>query len=150
MTYPPPIHVVDISPHRLKGNACLTVVVNYLGHIESITVAVAAVMKTEAPVRDERGQTGDLGVLLGDLDGAWASQEVEIEDATEGVVLQVLPRLLGIVDEDVHAVRVEEEDPVRAPVAVLVVDGVVAVQVGIRREAPRVLRPQCAGVVGGL
>lgn len=44
------VHIVDIGPHSLEGNAGLTVIVDDFGDLESILVTVSALMETEAPV----------------------------------------------------------------------------------------------------
>ncbi len=51
---------------------------------------------------------------------AGTSQEIEVGDATKGVVLRVLAVGCGVVDLDVHAVGVQEEDAMSAQVATVV------------------------------
>lgn len=43
--HPSLVHVVDVIPHRLQGNACLTVVVDHLGHLIDIPVAISAIVE---------------------------------------------------------------------------------------------------------
>ena len=121
-----------------------------LGDLVHVPIAVAAVLETKTPVWHHGGETGDLGVLARNLDGAGAGDKVKVENAAEGVVLEVLARLGVLVDYDVHAVRVEEEDAVGAGLAVLIVNGVGAVEVGAGRGAVGIARPQRADVVGGV
>ena len=142
------VHVVDVGPHGLERDTGLAVVVDNLSHLEGIAVTIAAVVKAETPVGHHGRESGDLGVLLSNLNGAGTGHEVEVEDTTESVVLKILLTPTILVDDDVHTVGVEEEDAVAARLAVLVVDGVVAVQVGAIGSGERVLRPHCADVVG--
>ena len=106
-------------------------------------------MQTERPVRDFRRSADDISILARDL--GWvvliASQEVEVKDAANDVVLEGRAKTLRVVDLDVHAVRVGKEDTVRARLAVLKVDRVVSVQVLTLGHAIRVARPERAGVV---
>lgn len=87
-------------------------------------------------------------VLTRDLGGVFlaARQEVEIEHASDCVVLQ--RRLAAdLVDLDVDAVRVEQEHAMRASRAVLEVDGVRAVQVRALAHSVRIPVPEGAGQV---
>ena len=147
-TYPPSIHVVDIDPFRLEGDACDAVVGHYLGQLEDVAVSVPAVMKPKAPVRHHGWEPGDLGVLSRYLDRARPSNKVQVKHATEGVVLQVLAGLPLLVDLDIHAIGVEEEDAVSAALAVLEVHRVVAVQVGVLGDTVCILAPQGSDVAG--
>lgn len=141
------VHVVDVSPHGLEGDAGLGVVVDDLGDLKGILVAVATVVVTQTPVGLHGGRTGDGAVLLDGFDGGAAREEVEVEHAAEGVVLEVLGSLGVLVDHDVHAVGVEEEDGMGAGSAVVQVEWVRAVQVGVVGDAEAVLVPEGADVL---
>ena len=41
----PSVHVVDVCPHSLQGDACLAIVIDYLRNLIDITVAVSALMQ---------------------------------------------------------------------------------------------------------
>lgn len=43
--YPPSVHVVDIIPHGLQGDASPAVVLNHFGRLIDIPVAVFAVLE---------------------------------------------------------------------------------------------------------
>jgi hypothetical protein len=107
-------------------------------------------MEAQSPVRLHRRQSDDLRVLLDHLSRAGPGKEVEVEDTTHGVVLEVLARLLGVVDEDIHAVGVEQEDAVRAALALLKVQRVAAVKVRARWDGVAVAVPEGADVVRGI
>lgn len=141
------VHVVNVGPHGLEGDAGLGVVVDDLGDLKGVLVAVAAVVVAQSPVGLHGGGSGDGAVLLDGFDGGLAGEEVEVEDAAEGVVLEVLGALGVLVDHDVHAVRVYEEHAVGARRAVVQVEGVRAVQVGVVGDAEAVLVPERADVL---
>lgn len=147
---PSAVHVVNIGPHRLKGNAGLAVVVDNLGNLEGILIAVAALVEAKTPVGHHGRDLGDLGVLLGNLDRAGAGHEIEVKDASKGVILEVLTGAAVLVNDDVDAVGVEEQDTVTATLAVLVVDRVVAIKVRSVRSGVGILRPESPDVVGGV
>ncbi|KAL2278986.1 hypothetical protein FJTKL_14124 [Diaporthe vaccinii] len=128
---PAELHVIDVGPHGLQGDGGLAVVVDDLGDVVDVLIAVAALVIPKTPVRHHSRQAGDLGVLARGVQRARASDEVEVEDAAERVVL--------------------EEDAMSAGgAAVLEVDRVVSVQVGTVGNSIRVLGPQRADVVGGV
>ena len=88
-------------------------------------------MQTVAPVGVLGGQANELRVLAGDRGGVTlASREkVEVENTADDVVLEGRLLTVGLVELDVHAVGVEE-DAMCAGWAMLLVDGVRAVEVG--------------------
>lgn len=45
--YPSSTHIINIGPHSLEWDSSTTVVVNYLGDIEDILVAISAVVILE-------------------------------------------------------------------------------------------------------
>lgn len=147
---PSSVHVVDIGPHRLQRNRSHGVVVNHFSNLEGILVSVSAIVVTESPVGHHGGQAHDFGILLCNSHWGWSSDEVEVQDATKSVVLQVLVLALVVVDLDIHAIGVEEEDTMAARGPVLVVDGVVSVQVSTGWDSVGILRPESADVVGGV
>lgn len=169
----PPVHVVNVCPHGLERDVGLAVVVDDLGHVKHVLVAVSggglhvvssachtvnlrhqmrlawhlpALMEAQPPVRRHGRAARNLGVLLDDGGGRLAGKEPKVEHAAERVVLEVLAAVAGLVNDHVHAVGVEEEDAVRAAVPVLEVDGMRAVQVGARGDAVAVLVPERADV----
>ena len=103
-------------------------------------------MEPKAPIWSHGRVTRDLVVLLRDLDGGGSLEEPEVEDTAEGVVLEVLVFAVSVVDFDVHAVGVEQEDAVSAGLALFDVDGVRSVKIRSRRHRGVVV-PHCAGVV---
>ncbi|KAF5121944.1 hypothetical protein E5D57_012416 [Metarhizium anisopliae] len=135
----PPVHVVNVRPHGLERDVGPAVVVDDLGHVKHVLVAVSGVRRHGRAARN-------LGVLLDDGGGRLAGKEPKVEHAAERVVLEVLAAVAGLVNDHVHAVGVEEEDAVRPAVPVLKVDGVRAVQVGARGDAVAVLVPERADV----
>ena len=44
------VHVIDISPHRLKWNVGLAVVIHYLSHSEGVRIAVTALVEAKTPI----------------------------------------------------------------------------------------------------
>jgi len=54
-------------------------------------------------------------------------KEVEVQDPTKSVVLQVLVLAISVVDLDIHAIGIEEENTVGASGTMLKVYGVIAV-----------------------
>ena len=89
-------------------------------------------MQAESPVRIFGRQTNKLSVLASNRGGVGlaSGEEVEVKDTTDDVVLKSRLLAVGLVELDVHAVGVEQQDTVRAGLAVLLVDGVGSVEVG--------------------
>ena len=109
-------------------------------------------MEPERPVRHLRRLADNIRILAHELGrvALAAREEVEVQHAPNDVVLERRPpRLLrvGVVQLDVHPVRVQEQHPMRARRAVLEVHRMVPVQVLAVREAVRVAGPQRARVV---
>ena len=117
-------------------------------HIRTL-VTEATLMKTERPVWHLSRKSDDVCVLTGNLRrvALAAGEEVEVEHATNDVVLERRARTLSVVDLDVHTVGVSEEHAMCASRTVLEVDRVVPVQVRALRDAIRVARPKGARVV---
>ena len=108
---------------------------NHFSNLKSILISISAVVVTKTPVRHHGGQTRDFGILLRDSYWSRSSNEIEVQDTSEGVVLQVLVLAVGVVNLDIHAIGVEEEYAMAAGGPVLVVDGVVSVQVSTGRNS---------------
>ena len=70
---------------------------------------------------------GDFGVLSGDISWRRSSNEVEVQDTSNDVVLEVLTT--SVVNEDVHAIGVQQENTMRSVASVVEVDGVRSVEV---------------------
>lgn len=101
------------------------------------------------PVWHHCSLSNDFRVLLRDLDRCGAGHEVKVQDTTRQVVLQVLT--VCVIDLKVHAIGVEEEDTVGAILAAVIeVNWVGAVEVGVCRGAVGVTVPGGARVVGGV
>jgi hypothetical protein len=122
------VHVVDVSPHSLERDFSSRVIGHHACDFVDISVSISALMETKTPVGRHERKGGDLGVLLGDVAGRRTSDEVEVENTANDVVLQELLAVL-LVDEDVHAVGIEEEDTVGAALAVVKVNGVSSIEV---------------------
>lgn len=69
----------------------------------------------------------DLGVLRRDISWGRSSNEVEVQDTPDDVVLEVLT--ISVVNVDVHTVGVQQEDTVGSVASVVKVDGVRSVEV---------------------
>lgn len=107
---------------------------NHFSNLKGILISISAVVVAKTPVWHHGGQTRDFGILLRDSYWSWSSDEIEVQHTSEGVVLQVLVLAVGVVNLDIHAIGVEEEDAMAARGPVLVVDGVVSVQVSTGRD----------------
>jgi hypothetical protein len=145
---------INVGPHRLERDVRSGVVCHHLCDLVDITVPILALMKTEPPVWHHGSLANNFRVLLRSLDWGWASEEVQIQHTTKGVVLEVLTTgcavtAISLVDLDVHTVGIEEEDGVGTILAtMIVVDGMCAVKVGARRSAIGVAVPSGVAVVG--
>ena len=94
-------HVVDVIPNRFEGDTEFPVVVHHILGLTPVLVAPATLVEAEAPVRHHDSLADDFGVLLCSLNGSRPGNEVEVDDSTNGVVLEELS--VGIVNLDVHA-----------------------------------------------
>ena len=108
----PVVHVVNVSPERLERDLGQAVVLHHLGQLKGVAVAVAALVQAKGPVRHLGRQPDHGGVLARNVGGRRAGEKVKVEHAAEHVVLEVLRVgvLVGAVDDDVHAVGVEQKD----------------------------------------
>ena len=107
-------------------------------------------MKSEGPIGDLCGSANDLGILARHLGwiGDTASQKVEVDDSSDDVVLEGCGGgVSGLVDLDIHSVRVEKEDTMRTGGSMLDIDGVVSVQVGGVGDTVGISGPESAGIV---
>lgn len=165
--HPTAIHVVNVCPHGLQGNVSMAVVVDNLGNIINIAISVAAIMElpsesqpvnkkprlirqtyTKGPVGLHRRQTHNFRVLLSHILGCRASQEIEIQNTSNGVVLQVLASIISLINLDIHAVGVQEEDAVCTIVTTVVhVDRVITIQIRILWDTVGIAAPESARVV---
>jgi hypothetical protein len=142
------VHVVDVSPHSLQRNAGGRVVGDNLSNGVEISVSVSALVQAKAPVGHHNGQASDFSILLADLRRSLTSHEVEINDTTKDVVLEVLLTVLDV-NLDIHAGAGQKEDTMSAALAtVLEVDGVSSVEVCASWNSVRVTVPEGADVVG--
>ena len=149
-THASAVHIVDVSPHGLEGDPGLTIVIDSLGDIKHVLIAIATLVEAEAPVRLHGRQTNYLGVLLRHLNRAWTRHEIEIQNPAQGVVLQILTRLCSLVDHHIHAVGVQKEDAMCSGRPVLEIDGVVAVEISTVRNPIGILGPQSTDIVCGV
>lgn len=107
-------------------------------------------MEAQTPVWLHGWETSKLAILLNSRHRSRSSNEVEVKYTTNGVVLEILIARGVLVDQDVHSIRVEEQDAVRTGGAVLQVEGVSSVEIRVGRNAVAVLIPHRADVVGRL
>ena len=109
-------------------------------------------MEAKSPIRHHGRRADNLAVLLSDFHGTRSGEEVEVDDATKRVVLEVLPSFSSIVDLKIHSIAVEEEHAVRFVIchAMLKVDRMVSVQIGSWWNLVGIARPQCSCVIGGV
>jgi hypothetical protein len=105
-------------------------------------------MKTKAPVRHHDGEASDFCILLADLRRSLTSHEIEVNDTTKHVVLEVLLTVLDV-NLDIHAGAGKKEDTMgSALTTVFKVDRVSSIEVGASWNAVRVTVPESADVVG--
>lgn len=89
--------------------------------------------------------------MLGDFGRGWSSQEVQVNNASDRVVLKILASFCSVVDLDVHAVAVQEENTVGTIcTTVIEVHWVVSVEIAARGNRVSITRPEGASVVGGV
>ena len=142
------IHVVNVSPHSLKRDTSLAVVVDNIGHLVDVLVAVLALVETEAPVGHHGGETSNFTVLPCNIQWARSSHEVEVEDTTNGIVLKVLTVGCRVIDLDIHSTGAQQEDSVCLPVGPVVkVNWVGSIEVGPHRNLVSIAIPNGPNVV---
>lgn len=69
-------------------------------------------MKSKSPVGHHRCFPGHFTKLSRHVDWSWPSQKVQINDPTNGVVLEILTTIFGAVDFDIHSIAVYKSDSV--------------------------------------
>jgi hypothetical protein len=107
-------------------------------------------MEAKRPVRVHGGVPNDIRVLLRHFRRLLASQEVQVDDAADRVVFQILCARWILVHENLHGVAVEQEDAMRSLVATVVkVDWVSAVEVGLLGNVGRLRVEQNSPIHGG-
>lgn len=148
LTHLSQIHVVDVGPHCLQGNVSNRVICNDCGDLIDILHAIATLMESKAPIRHHCGLANDVTVLPSDVDWARAGKDVEIDDPSDHVVLEILPGRVAV-DIEIHTVAIQHENTMSLGVvlAVLEVNWVVSIEVGSWRDQVCISRPQCANVV---
>ena len=144
-------HVVDICPHCFQWDSSLTVVVHNFSHLKDVAVAISALVETKTPIRHHGRQSNNLRVLLARLDWCRAVEEVEVENASQYIVLQILSILLRVVDFDFDSIGVEEKYAMSAIFGPgLVIDRMVTIQILTCWYAVAVSVPDGSSVVGGV
>lgn len=104
----------------------------------------------KSPITLHGRKANDFSILSTGLLGRRPGQEVEVENATNDVILEVLLAIVGFVELDIHAIGVQQEDGMRTRLAaVVVVHRMGPVQVAVRRNSVRIASPQGTGVVRG-
>ena len=124
------------STHRVRRR--------YLKARGHTVVSEATLVETQGPVRNLCRQPNNFGVLLGKSCRVClaSGEEVEVENATNDIILQRRSARGVIGQLDVHAVGVEQQNAMGACGPMLVVDWVVSVEIGARRNAIGVSRPK--------
>jgi hypothetical protein len=67
-------------------------------------------VEAETPVRAHQRELSDFSILSSNVAWRRSGDEVEVEDTSDDVVLEVLATF--VIDVDVHSVRVEQKDSV--------------------------------------
>jgi len=75
---------------HLEWNVSSGIVCNNLSDLPNITISVLALVRTETPVGHHGRKTRESGVLSRDFLGSGTSKEIEVENTTERVVLEIL------------------------------------------------------------
>ena len=105
-------------------------------------------MEPKAPIWHHGGLADDIAVLLGDVNWAWTGKDVEVDNTTDHVVFEILPRGVAV-DIEIHTIAVQHEDTMSlaAAAAMLEVDWMIPVEVSPCRDQERIPRPQRASIV---
>jgi hypothetical protein len=106
-------------------------------------------VKTKAPVRHHGRRAYDLAVLLSYLDWGRPSKEIEVENATKSVVLEILSSTGGVVNLEVDNIAVEEEYTMRflGRNAMLEVYRMVPIEICACRNLVGITGPQCTNII---
>ena len=123
------IHIIDIGPHgflhakfsaRVKQESTVrayqwnigcTIIRDDLSDCQIVLISISALMKAESPIRHHRSLSDDLAVLLGYIDWSWTGEKVHVYDTSERIIFKVLT--VGVVDFNIHPIRVQQKDAVR-------------------------------------
>ena len=105
-------------------------------------------MEPKAPIWHHGGLADDLTVLLSDVDWAWTSKDVEVDDTSDQIVFEILPRGVAV-DIEIHTIAVQHEDTMSltAAAAMLEVNWMIPVKISPWRDQVRISRPQRASIV---
>ena len=142
------IHVINVSPHRLQWYFGNRVVCNNCGNFIDILHAVSTLMEPKAPIWHHGGLANDIAVLLSDVNWAWTGKDVEIDNTSDHIVFEILPRGIAV-DIEIHTIAVQHEDTMSlaAAAAMLEVDWMIPIEISPWRDQVRISRPQRASVV---
>eukprot|EP00128_Syssomonas_multiformis_P009240 Colp12_sorted_trinity150504_noHs@21458 len=123
------VHVIDVSPHGLKRDAGLLVAGNNILELSKVLVAITALVPAKTPVGRHGRAADDAEVLLDDIAGSRAHEDVEVEDTTDHLEAEVVLAKL-----DIHGIAVAEEHTMSLARHTLVdVEGVRTIEVKINR-----------------
>lgn len=143
---PATIHVINVCPHRLKRNVCLTVIVDHRSNFINISIPISTLVKSKTSIGNVCWQTNNLSNLLGCFDWRGTGYEVEIEDTSECVVFQVVTTC--VVDVNLDTIGVEQDYPMCTILASIVnIDRMSAIEIGASGDAIRVSVPNCSRIV---
>jgi hypothetical protein len=100
------------------------------------------------PVWHLSRQSDYFSVLHSNFGRRWSSHKVEINDASDGVILEILTSFCSVVDLDVHAVAVQEEDTMCTICTTMIkIHWVISVQIAASRNGVSITRPKSPGVI---
>lgn len=108
-TYFARIHVIDVCPHRLQWYLSNRVICNNCSNFIHILHAVSTLMEPKAPIWHHGRLADDLAVLLSDVNWAWTGKDVEVDNTSDHVVFEILPRVIAV-DIEIHTIAVQHED----------------------------------------
>lgn len=107
-------------------------------------------MESQPPIWLHGRQASNLTILLNNLCRRLSRKEPKVKDAPQSIILEVLTPIGSLVNHDIHAIRIQQKHAVRAPLPVLQVKRLRAIQVRPRRNTVAVLVPHGADVVCGV
>jgi hypothetical protein len=126
---------------NLQRNVGFSVVRNHFSDLPYITVAIFALMESKSPVWHHGRETGKGRILYSHVLGAGTRQEIEINNATEGIVLKEFA--VRVIDLDIHTLGAGKEHTMGTVLtSVIKVNGVGAVEVGSWGSTVRIAVPQ--------
>ena len=125
------IHVIDVSPHRLQWYFGNRVVCNNCSNFVDILHAVSTLVESKAPIWHHGGLAYDIAVLPSDVDWAWTGKDVEVDNTSDHIVFEILPRGIAV-DIEIHTIAVQHENTMglAAAAAMLEVNWMIPVEVG--------------------